>query len=125
MSRTTNRRCRTLVIGVAAVAVLTIAWPARSAAPAMVTAFNMHFMPKTVTIDRGAELQFFNADALGRQESLGHTLTEYRLDGPPRFDTSLVQFGAVAPAGVAALPQGTYTFLCQVHPFMKGTLSIR
>jgi plastocyanin len=114
-----------LVVGIAALAVLTMAWPARPATPALVTAFNVHFVPNTVTLDRGAELQFFNADAAGRLESLGHTLTEYRSDGPPRFETSLVQFGAVAPAGVAALPQGTYTFFCQVHPFMKGTLFIR
>jgi plastocyanin len=121
-----KRRHWYLVFGVAALAVLTMTWPARPATPSMVSVVNLHYTPKTVTLERGAELYLTNVDLAARLESLGHTLTEYRPGDSPRFDTALVGFGAAGPAhGTAELAAGTYTFFCQVHPFMRGTLVVR
>jgi plastocyanin len=94
---------------------------------ALVLANNMHFMPATVTADQGSTLLFFNTDGLGSLEHAGHTVTEFRSDGgPARFDSALVKFGTAAQvAGVPALGTGRYDFFCQIHPFMRGILTVR
>jgi plastocyanin len=97
-------------------------------ASATALALNAHFVPATVTLDHGGSLQFLNPDiVLSRLEALGHTLTELRSDGgPPRFDSSLVQFGEVKDvAGVSSLDTGRYEFFCEIHPFMRGILVVR
>ncbi len=98
---------------------------AQPAAPEIVTAFNLHFVPETVTVERGGTLQLFNPDGLGRLEFDGHTLTELRSDGPPRFGSGLVTFPTAAEVkGVPALAPGRYAFRCEIHPFMRGTLLV-
>jgi plastocyanin len=98
---------------------------AAQSAPQIVTAFNVHFVPETVTVERGGTLQLFNPDGLGRLEFDGHTLTEVRPDGPPRFGSGLVTFPTVAEVkGVSSLPPGRYAFRCEIHPFMRGTLVV-
>jgi plastocyanin len=112
---------------VAAIAVLVFAAPvpARPAAPQVVAAHNLHFVPEEVNLERGGTLQFFNPDWMGRLEFDGHTLTELRSDGPPRFGSGLVTFPTAAEVkGVSSLAPGDYTFRCDVHPFMRGTLVI-
>ncbi|HEY3241047.1 MAG TPA: hypothetical protein VGL92_15875, partial [Acidimicrobiia bacterium] len=94
---------------------------------ALITAFSGHFLPGTITLDQGTAFRFLNPDFVFRLESLGHTLTEFRADGgPPRFDSGLVQFGeAKEVAGVSSLGTGRYEFLCEIHPFMRGVLTVR
>jgi plastocyanin len=99
--------------------------PARPAAPHLIAAHNLHFVPQEVTVERGGTLQFFNPDWAGRLEFDGHTLTELRSDGPPRFGSGLVTFPTAAEVtGVPSLSPGRYAFRCDVHPFMRGTLVI-
>jgi plastocyanin len=122
-------RSRGIVLFLAAAAGLVFPAPApaaaQPAAPEIVTAFNVHFVPEMVTLERGATLQFFNPDGLGRLEFDGHTLTEVRPDGPPRFGSGLVTFPTAAEVkGVSSLPPGRYAFRCEIHPFMRGTLVI-
>jgi plastocyanin len=94
---------------------------------ALVLANNMHFVPRTVTIDHGSTLQFLNPDSLSSLEHAGHTLTEHRADGgPARFNSALVEFGSASPvAGVPDLGTGRYDFFCEIHPFMRGVLTVR
>jgi plastocyanin len=103
---------------------------ARAAGPsasALVMAMNAHFVPANVSMDQGSTLQFFNPDGGPRLESLGHTLTEIRADGgPPRFDSSMVLIGEVKEViGASSLGTGRYEFFCEVHPFMRGFLTVR
>jgi plastocyanin len=92
----------------------------------LITAFMGHFMPGTITLDRGTALQFLNPDFPFRLEHLGHTVTELRADGgEPRFNSDLVQFGeAKEVAGVTSLGTGRYEFFCEIHPFMRGVLTV-
>jgi plastocyanin len=99
---------------------------AQPAATRLVVAHNLHFVPDQVTVERGGTLQFFNPDSVGRLEFDGHTLTELRPDGPPRFGSGLVTFPTAAEVkGVSSLPPGRYGFHCDIHPFMRGTLLVR
>ncbi|MGH8973380.1 MAG: cupredoxin domain-containing protein [Acidimicrobiia bacterium] len=100
---------------------------AGSGGSALVLAHAGHFMPKSVTIDQGTSLQFLNADSLSNLEFIGHTLTEVRSDGGPvRFGSDLVPFPEAREVdGVPALTTGRYDFRCEVHPFMRGVLTVR
>ena len=99
--------------------------PARAANAAMVTVYADHFLPATVTVDRGGTLEFFDPDPWGNGEAPGHTVTERRLPGP-RFDSGVVGLGRAGEvAGVSALAPGSYAFTCRIHPFMRGTLIVR
>ncbi len=99
--------------------------PARAAAPQVVTVYADHYVPATVTVERGGTLQFLDLDPWGNGEAPGHSLTERRLPGP-RFDSGVVGLGRAAEVGgVAALTPGSYGFTCRIHPFMSGTLVIR
>lgn len=99
--------------------------PAAAASSGALTAWFNHFIPETVTIDQGGSLQFFNPDLYGGPfGGRAHTITELRSDGPPRFDGTALWGTAANIEGVAALSPGRYTFTCQIHPFMRGTLVV-
>jgi plastocyanin len=121
----TRTRWKFLLVAVAGM-VLPAPAAARPAAPQLVAAYNLHFVPEEVTVERGGTLQFFNPDSLGRLEFDGHTLTELRPGGlPPRFGSGLVTFPTAAEVkGVSSLAPGRYAFRCEIHPFMRGTLVI-
>jgi plastocyanin len=106
--------------------VLPVPAAARPAAPQVVAAHNLHFVPEEVTVERGGTLEFFHCDWAARLEFDGPTLTERRSDGlPPRFGSGLVTFPTAAEVkGVSSLPAGRYAFRCEIHPFMRGTLVI-
>jgi plastocyanin len=93
----------------------------------LMSAFGGHFLPGAITLDHGAAFQFLNPDLFYRLEALGHTVTEFRRDGgPPRFDSGLVEFGqAKEVAGASSLGTGRYEFYCEIHPFMRGVLTVR
>lgn len=115
--------------GLAAVAAIAGAAPtggaARAATPAVVTVYADHFLPATVTVDRGDGMQFFDPDPWGNGEAPGHSLTESRSEGA-RFDSGVVGLGRAAEVrGVDALGPGRYDFTCRIHPFMHGTLVVR
>ena len=111
--------------GGAAVATRPAAGPAGPAG-AHFTAWFTHFIPETVSVDRGGMLQFFNPDLYGGPfGGRAHTITEDRPDGPPRFDVT-VPWGMSSPiGGTEQLPVGRYPFTCRIHPFMHGTLVVR
>ena len=90
----------------------------------LAVALNNHFLPETINLDQGGTLQFVNIDGLSDTEFHGHTLTD--LHQPPRFTSAVVAFPEASEVdGVSSLAAGTYTFFCQVHPFMRGTLVVR
>lgn len=101
--------------------------------PGDVTAVEMQYLPGTVSVQQGETFSFGNYDP--RTGIPGHSIDEYvpectnppwrNCDRYPRFSSGLVDHGHVSEvAGVEDLAPGTYTFTCQVHPRMRGTLIV-
>jgi plastocyanin len=84
---------------------------APEAAPAAMTIADFGFSP--VTVAAGATVTVTNADGAA------HTVTAVGGE----FATGLIDAGATV-AFVAPTQPGTYTFLCDVHPTMQGTLVV-
>ncbi|MDQ3943817.1 MAG: hypothetical protein M3357_01405 [Actinomycetota bacterium] len=98
------------------------------------------YFPETVTIARGSKLKFGNYDMTGGIPA--HSLDELvdNCTGPPydgnspgkgtcrypRFSSGLTDHGQVHfVAGVEKLQRGTYSFICQAHSQMYGTLIVK
>lgn len=90
--------------------------PADSAQPAgaavKVDIKDFKFKPPSVTVTAGSEVTFTNDD------SALHTAT---LDGT--FDTANLKQGDAKP--VTFDEAGTYDYICDIHPFMKGTVFVK
>lgn len=105
--------------------------------PGDVFAFDWHFYPDVVHIHHGGTFKFANYDFI--QGIPSHSIDE-AIPGctePPygkgaghncpatRFSSGLIDWGQVHEMhGVDKLPKGTYDFVCQVHPFMKGHIIV-
>ena len=81
------------------------------AVPAVITIADFGFSPLTVA--PGAPVTVTNADGAP------HTVTAVGGE----FATGLIDAGATV-AFVAPTQPGTYTFFCEVHPSMQGTLVV-
>lgn len=74
---------------------------------------NDAFTPKTLTIDAGQTVTFVNGD------DDAHTVTA--VDGT--FDSKGLDTGSIWRH---AFPKpGVYTYFCELHPFMKGTIFVK
>lgn len=108
--------------------------------PADVFVMNWNYVPSTVEIERGQSLTFGNYDLYFGvpahsldEEVVGCTAPPYTGNNPgrgqctyPRFSSGLVDHGQVHRVrGVELLPPGKYTFTCQAHGFMRGTLVVK
>jgi plastocyanin len=71
------------------------------------------YHPPTITVSPGTRLVFVNRD------QTAHTASEKGA----RFDTGTIQPGHRAAITVSR--PGRYTFYCQFHPFMHGTVIVR
>lgn len=71
------------------------------------------FDPADLTVDAGTELQVVNRD------SAAHTLTAK--DGS--FDTG--KLGADETGKVVLEKAGEYEFFCEIHQYMRGTITVR
>jgi plastocyanin len=95
----------------AAVAAPAAGDPEPAAASAAMTIADFGFSP--VTVAAGATVTVTNADGAP------HTVTAVGGE----FATGLIDAGATV-AFVAPTQPGTYTFFCDVHPTMQGTLVV-
>jgi plastocyanin len=74
---------------------------------------NFAFVPPSLTVSTGTVVTWTNSD------NTGHTVSS---DDGTSFDSGVIgqngtfQFTAGAP--------GTYSYFCQIHPFMKATLTV-
>jgi plastocyanin len=106
------------IVGLAAVAAL-LGGPAQAAADQRVIAapFSSGYVVPDVTIDPGEKLTFFNPDVAQ------HDVVSEK---PGLFASETVGTGAEVPVvGADTLASGSYPFICSVHPYMKGTLTVR
>jgi plastocyanin len=74
---------------------------------------NYAFHPATITVTPGAKLTFANHD------QTSHTATTVK----PGFDTGTINAGK--DTTVTLTKPGTYTYYCQFHAFMHGTVIVR
>jgi outer membrane protein assembly factor BamB/plastocyanin len=74
------------------------------------------YLTPSVTINKGGTLSYMNGDAIKHNVSSPKGL----------FRSELADGGQTVPvAGVEKLEPGTYEFLCDPHPNMKGKLTVR
>ena len=73
---------------------------------------NFAFAPGNLSVQTGDAVTWTNMD------DVSHTVTADN----DAFDSGA--FGAGATFQITAGPPGTYTYFCQIHPFMKGTLTV-
>ncbi|MBP0448980.1 cupredoxin domain-containing protein [Kitasatospora sp. RG8] len=86
---------------------------ANSNAAVRVSIKNFLFEPAAITVQPGATVTVVNED------STAHTLTA----SDKSFDT-----GTIAPGGTATFTApaqtGSHPYICSIHPFMHGTLTV-
>ena len=73
---------------------------------------NFAFEPANLTVQTGDAVTWTNMD------DVSHTVTADN----DAFDSGA--FGAGASFQLTAGPPGTYTYFCEIHPFMHGTLTV-
>ena len=125
----------TIALGLVALATVLVACSGASAAPATgtpapnasdtpagaavtITAKDIDFVEKQVTVMAGAA---FSID-FDNQDDAPHNIAISDASGASVFKGDIVS-GTTATYGVPALAAGTYTFICEVHPNMKGTIT--
>lgn len=86
-----------------------------SAAPDAISIKNFMFSPMTLTVSPGAKITVTNED------SATHTLTA---TGDKAFDTGEVDPGKTVTF-TAPSKAGTYSYLCDIHQYMTGTLVVK
>jgi plastocyanin len=74
---------------------------------------NYAYTPATITVAAGTKITFTNSD------KTAHTATSTK----PGFDTGTLKPGASHV--VTVTKPGTYSYYCQFHAFMKGTIVVR
>ena len=82
--------------------------------PKTVSIISFSFVPATITVKKGDKVTFMNND------TAPHTAT-----AAGKFDTGVLQKGQSYLLDTAALAAGTYSYLCTLHPSMRGTLIVQ
>jgi plastocyanin len=86
--------------------------PSAPAAGVKVTVADFAYVPPTLTVQTGDTVTWTNTD------NVAHTVTANN----DAFDSGV--FGQGKTFQITAGAPGTYSYFCQVHPFMKGTLTV-
>jgi len=79
---------------------------------------NFLFAPEAITVAVGTKITFTNEDGAPHTATSG---TSPSADGV--FDTGTLAKGA--HKSVTVSKAGTYAYYCAIHPFMKGTVTVR
>lgn len=84
---------------------------------------NPSYDPATLTVKKGDVITVTNKD------NAPHTVTSGASPDDPQnaksFDTSIIMVGKTAKIITSTLSPGDYPFHCTVHPYMKGTLTVK
>ena len=121
-----------LGMGIVALAVVTAACSGATAAPAtdapapsvpagdelIIVAKDLAFQPTSVTVKAGE----MTAIVLDNQESAPHNIAVKDASGAEVFKGEIVA-NAKAADMLPPLAAGTYTFWCEIHPNMQGTIT--
>lgn len=110
-------------LGLACIAALASATPALAQTTVIAGPSPYTYQNPDVTIDRGGALNFQNLDF-----SAPHDVTslEAGAHNGSLFRSETIDAPETVPVeGADAAPPGSYDFICSVHPFMTGTLTVR
>ena len=124
----------TLVLGLVALAAVLAACSGASAAQATpatassgtpaggvsITAKDIAFVQTQVSVKAGAAF----AIDFDNQDGAPHNIAIADASGASVFKGEIVS-GKKVTYNVSALAAGTYTFICEVHPTMKGTITVQ
>jgi plastocyanin len=82
---------------------------------------NPSFAPDPVVAAKGDGIEWTNKD------NTPHTITQKTASGSdkPLFDSGIIAAGKTYLLNTADLKEGTYEYMCTLHPFMHGTLTIK
>lgn len=91
-----------------------------NAADGVVVAAGVRFVNPDVTITQGSRLTFANPDVAPH-----NVVAEATGKNGPLFTSATITTGQTAEVkGVERLAPSTYTFVCTLHPSMRGTLTV-
>jgi plastocyanin len=121
-----------LGLGLVALAAVTVACSGATAAPAtgdpavtppagdavVIVAKDMKFQTPSVTVPAGEPVDI----VLDNQDGAPHNIAIKDASGATVFKGEIVS-GSKVDNAVPALTAGTYTFWCEVHPDMTGTIT--
>lgn len=82
---------------------------------------NPSFAPEPVSVAKGDGVEWTNKD------NTPHTVTQKIASGSgkPLFDSGIIAAGKTFLLNTADLKEGTYEYMCTLHPFMHGTLTVK
>lgn len=81
------------------------------------------YLTTTVTIDQGEALSFWNLDLTAVHDVASF---DRAADNSFLFKSEVISAPEEVPvSGAELLPGGSYDFFCTIHPFMRGTLTVR
>ena len=107
--------------GVAALAVLALSAGVAWADATIYAGPPNQFFQGDVSIAQGEAITFTNMDTVPHDV----TASGKGADGKPLFQSAQVGTAQSAPvAGVEYLTTGSYPYICSIHPFMKGTITV-
>ena len=108
---------RVTVAALAALAAAVVAAPAARADERVIAApLSSGYVNPDVRIDQGEKLTFLNPDVAP------HDVTSTE---PGLFASETVGIGSEVPVtGADSLAAGTYDYICSVHTYMTGTLTV-
>lgn len=86
-----------------------------SIGPDTITISNFMFMPMNLTVAPGTKVTVTNQDATA------HTLTSTA--NPHAFTTDDIAPGK-STTFTAPTAKGTYTYICSIHQYMQGTITV-
>ncbi|HVF03969.1 MAG TPA: cupredoxin domain-containing protein [Frankiaceae bacterium] len=111
-------RYRAVPLAAALIATLSVA-PTR-AADTVITAAANTFVPMNLSVTAGDKLTFVNPDVAPH-----NVIAEATHKNVPLFRSDTITMGETAEVvGVDKLKPGTYTFVCTLHPRMRGALAV-
>jgi len=115
-------RGTTVKRGVASATVAALLWPVIAWAEQTIEAGPPNrFTTPELTMDQGERLMFRNGDTVSHDV----TASTSGSDSKPLFSTPIVAAGKQAfVEGSQYLTEGPYTYLCSLHPSMKGTIHV-
>jgi len=105
----------------AVLAVLALAAAAAYADGTIYAAPPNQFFGGDITVGQGEAVTFTNGD------TMNHDVTAVKKgdDGKPLFASEQIGPAQSSPvAGVEYLTTGAYEYICSIHPFMKGTITV-
>jgi len=84
---------------------------------------NPPYTPATLTVKKGDVITVTNADTAPHTSTSGSDPSA--ADNGKAWDTGLIMPGKSAKINTANIAPGEYPFHCTVHPYMKGTLTVK